>query len=114
ERQERRDHERPRRIGAEWKREQLDEPEMNGRLVRERRALERRQQPRSGGALLAYHLAVLRLVADEQIALRGSQQRRREDHPDQEQKEAIARHGRHSKPLLLNSYGTSAALISEC
>ena len=69
---------------------------MQRRLVRERRAVERGKEERAG-AHLAHHLAVLRLVADEQIALAGSDQDGKKERDDGELQHAQARH---SAPIV--------------
>ena len=79
ERGERRDDERPHRVEAERKRQQVDEPEVQRRFVRERRAVERGKEKRSVGTHLANDLPVLRLVADEKLAPRRSQKGRKEE-----------------------------------
>jgi hypothetical protein len=70
---------------------------MQGWLVSERRAGERGEKKRAGGAHLADHLPVLRLVADEEVAPGRRDQDGKNEEEDGDGEKALARH---APPIL--------------
>src|SRR5262249_50686981 len=94
ERSDRRQHEGPRRIDPEWIGQQVDEPEVQRRLVRERSAAQRGQKKRAGRSHLANNLSIFCLVADEEMAPRRGDQDGEKEQQDSDLQHALLRHSR--------------------